>query len=170
MYEDSEGYTQIDFSNFEKNDGTLYYMEMSIEGLAKEIQTLSTRTEETSVSVDKMSTRLDEMSIRMEVMSIRMEDGFARTEKTIDDLASVMAAEFNRVHERFEGVDGQFIGINTRFDGLEKRTMRVEELCEDHSGRFISIEDQLAKVQYTLDEANPRDLKRRIEKLELRAA
>lgn len=124
-------------------------MDMTLEGLAKEIQKLS-----------------------------------IHTETMIDNLAGVMAAEFARVHERFEGVDnrfdavdarfesvdGEFVGINTRFDRLEKRMMRVEELCEDHSGRFISLEDQVAKVQYTIDEANPRDLKRRIEKLELRAA
>lgn len=101
---------------------------MTIEGLAKEIQKLSTHTE-----------------------------------TLIDDLARVMAAEFTRVHERFEQVD-------RRFDRLEKRVVNVEELCEDHSGRFISLEDQLSKVQYTLDEVNPRDLKRRVEKLELRVA
>lgn len=117
-------------------------MEMTLEGLAKEIQKLS-----------------------------------IHTETLIDGLAQVMAAEFIRVHERFEGVDGRFEAIDSRFDSvdmrferLEKRMMHVEELCEDHSGRFISLEDQLSKIQYTLDGANPRDLKRRIETVELRAA
>lgn len=78
---------------------------------------------------------------------------------TIDELATMMAAEFGRVYKWF--------------DRLEKRVMRVEEICEDHTGRFIGIEDRLSKVEYRLEGvereikgASPKLLKKRIEKLE----
>jgi len=81
---------------------------------------------------------------------------------TVDDLAAMLAKEFKRIYARFDAVD-------TRFDRVEQRLERVEELAEDTAGRVISIDDRLSRMEFTLDEADPRMLKRRVESLEKRS-
>jgi len=78
---------------------------------------------------------------------------------TIDDLGAMIGKDSVRTRRHFDH-------INKRFDSLEKRMMHIEALGEEHSGKFIAIEDRLSKIEYTLDEANPQKLKKRTEKLE----
>ncbi len=80
---------------------------------------------------------------------------------TIEELGTLMAGEFSRMHERF--------------DRLELRVMRLEEICEDLVGRMIGIEDRLSRVEYRVEEVErtfkdspPKMLKKRIQKLEKR--
>lgn len=102
---------------------------------------------------------------------------------TIDELGAMIAKEFKQIYKRFDAVDERFDAvdarfnavderfdaIDARFDRVEQRLERVEELAEDTAGRLISIDDRLAGTEFLLNEANPRTLKKRVEKLETHA-
>jgi len=92
------------------------------------------------------------------------------TKLTIDDIGEMILNESDRTAARFdemeEKMETRFDAVDTRFDRLEKRVMNVEEFTEEARGRFISIEDRLSKIEYSLDGASPRQLKKRTEKLE----
>jgi len=85
------------------------------------------------------------------------------TKLTIDDIGEMILNESNRTAARFDEMEEK---METRFDRLEKRVMNVEEFAEEARGRFISIEDRISKIEYSLDGASPRQLKKRTEKLE----
>jgi archaellum component FlaC len=84
-----------------------------------------------------------------------------------------MEGEFTYMHEQFAYMHGQFDymherfnQIDERFDRVETRLTRVEEIVEDIQGTLIAMDNRISKTEYTLDEANPRQLKKRVEKLE----
>lgn len=103
---------------------------------------------------------------------------------TLDELAAMMGREFSRIYARFDTVDERFEQIDVRFermderfdrmdgrfDRLEARTMRIEEAVDDHTAQLAGIDDRLSRIEFTLQDANPRDLKRRVERLEARPA
>lgn len=100
---------------------------------------------------------------------------------TLDDLGAMIAREFGHVYERFEQIDRRFEKIDERFDRmddrfgrLENRMANVEYTLEDHGARLTVIENTVHKINYRveniesiLQEAPPRKLLGRVERLEI---
>ena len=105
------------------------------------------------------TTRFGAMETRFEDVGKMIREESARTATQFDELARMIGNESSHIAGRFDAME-------TRFDSLEKRVMNIEAFTDEARGRFIGIDDRLAKVEYALDGASPRKLKKRTEKLE----
>jgi hypothetical protein len=78
-----------------------------------------------------------------------MDKRFDRVEKSIEDLATITKAEFEKIDGRFEKIDEKFEKADARFDNVDR-----------------SMEEIKMKFAYTAWAIDLKDLERRVKLLE----
>ncbi len=91
-------------------------------------------------------------------MLITMKTAMAKKETTIDDLATMVQAGFNDIHDQFAGIQGQFVGIQDQFAGIQDQfaEMRAELRRLDNGQTEILLRLDNVPYRFELQELDQR--------------
>ncbi len=74
-------------------------------------------------------------------------DGYAMTNKKIDDLKDEMNQRFKAVDDRFDSVDTRFDAVDARFDAIDKRFAEVDDKFEAVFDVLDDIKKEMKSVK-----------------------